>query len=96
MVKNQLHTFACTLIALLGSLLFPIQICAQDVTATWDFKNKTPVEAGQVALQGNTGEVPSNIEGISLFVDATNGKFNSADRTGDAQVNAGTIIRVPV
>lgn len=57
MVKNQLHTFACTLIALLGSLLFPIQICAQDVnsdvTATWPFDLGTE---GQTATFTPEGE----------------------------------------
>lgn len=95
MVRKHLHALICTLVAIMGTAI-PLQISAQDVTATWDFKNKIPVEAGQVALEGSTGEVASNVEGVSLFVDATNGKFNSADRTGDAQVNAGTIIRVPV
>ena len=95
MVRKHLHALICTLVAIMGTAI-PLQISAQDVTATWDFKNKIPVEAGQVALEGNTGEVASNVEGVSLYIDATNGKFNSAARTGDAQVNAGTIIRVPV
>lgn len=96
MVKNHLHAFVYALIALLGGVLLPMQVSAQDVTATWDFKNKIPIEAGVVALQGNTGEVPSNVEGVSLYIDATNGKFNSEARDADAQVNEGTIIRVPV
>ena len=95
MVRKHLHALICTLVAIMGTAI-PLQISAQDVTATWDFKNKIPVEAGQVALEGSTGEVASNVEGVSLYIDATNGKFNSAARTGDAQVNAGTIIRVPV
>lgn len=95
MVRKYLHALICTLVAIMGTAI-PLQISAQDVTATWDFKNKIPVEAGQVALEGSTGEVASNVEGVSLYIDATNGKFNSAARTGDAQVNAGTIIRVPV
>lgn len=57
MVKNQLHTFAYTLIALLGSLLFPMQICAQDVnsdvTATWPFDLGTE---GQTATFTPEGE----------------------------------------
>ena len=69
---------------------------AQDVTATWDFQNKVPAAAGAVALQGNTGEVASDVDGVSLYVDATNGKFNSEARDSDVQVNQGTIIRVPV
>ena len=69
---------------------------AQDITATWDFQNKLPAAVGEVALQGNTGEVDSDVEGVKLYVDATNGKFNSKDRSGDVQVNQGTVIRVPV
>ena len=57
MVKNQLHTFVCTLIALLGSLLFPMQISAQDVnsdvTATWPFDLGTE---GQTATFTPEGE----------------------------------------
>ena len=69
---------------------------AQDITATWDFQNKLPAAVGEVALQGNTGGVDSDVEGVKLYVDATNGKFNSKDRSGDVQVNQGTVIRVPV
>lgn len=57
MVKNQLHTFACTLIALLGSLLFPIQICAQDVnsdvTATWPFDLGTEGQTATITPDGS-------------------------------------------
>lgn len=69
---------------------------AEDVTATWDFKNKSPEAVGSVALEGSTGNVPSNVEGIQLYVDATNGKFNSRDRQNDVQVNTNTKIRIPV
>lgn len=59
MVKNQLHTFACTLIALLGSLLFPIQICAQDVnsdvTATWPFDLGTEGQTATIAPEEGGG-----------------------------------------
>ncbi len=57
MVKNQLHTFAYTLIALLGSLLFPIQICAQDVnsdvTATWPFDLGTEGQTATITPDGS-------------------------------------------
>ena len=70
---------------------------ATTVTATWDFKNPDAACAN-VAFQRNGGTVASDVEGIELTVDATNGKFNSADRQeqGDVQVNEGTIIKVPV
>ena len=57
MVKNQLHTFACTLIALLGSLLFPMQISAQDVnsdvTATWPFNLGTEGQTATITPDGS-------------------------------------------
>lgn len=57
MVKNQLHTFACTLIALLGSLLFPMQISAQDVnsdvTATWPFDLGTEGQTATITPDGS-------------------------------------------
>ena len=65
------------------------------VTATWDFKN-SEAACANVAFQGNGGTVASDVEGIELTVDASNGKFNSAQRDGDVQVNEGTIINVPV
>lgn len=69
---------------------------AQDVTALWDFQNRVPASLADVALQGTTGEVESTVDGVKLYVDATNGNFNVKDRASDAQVNPGTIIRVPV
>ena len=69
---------------------------AQDVTALWDFQNRVPASLADVALQGTTGEVESTVDGVKLYVDATNGKFNVKDRASDAQVNPGTVIRVPV
>lgn len=69
---------------------------AQDITALWDFQNRVPASLADVALQGTTGEVESTVDGVKLYVDATNGKFNVKDRASDAQVNPGTIIRVPV
>lgn len=69
---------------------------AQDVTALWDFQNRVPASLADVALLGTTGEVESTVDGVKLYVDATNGKFNVKDRASDAQVNPGTIICVPV
>lgn len=69
---------------------------AQDVTAKWDFKNRIPESLSSVAFQGNTGTVKSDVEGIEMYVDATNGKFNAKDRQTDVQFNQGTKLQIPV
>lgn len=77
--------------------LFVLLACAakaQNVVATWDFQNHVPATLASVSIEKSTGEVASDVEGVSLFVDATNGKF--AVRSSDVQINAGTIIHVPV
>lgn len=77
--------------------LFVLLACAakaQNVIATWDFQNHVPATLASVSIEKSTGEVASDVEGVSLFVDATNGKF--AVRSSDVQINAGTIIHVPV
>lgn len=69
--------------------LFVLLACAakaQNVVATWDFQNRIPASLADVTIQGSTGEVASDVEGVSLFVDATNGKF--AVRSSDVQINA--------
>ncbi len=78
------------------AMLFAGGAYAEDVTATWDFKNRIPSSLSTVAFQGNSGDVDSDVEGIKIHVDATTGKFNVKDRTNDVQVNAGTIIQIPV
>ncbi len=62
-----------------------------DVTATWDFQ---AMANGSVALESNTGNVASDVEGVELTVDATKGKLRA--RGSDAQFNENTIIRIPV
>lgn len=77
--------------------LFVLLACAakaQNVVATWDFQNHVPATLASVSIEKSTGEVASDVEGVSLFVDATNGKF--AVRSSDVHINAGTIIHVPV
>lgn len=65
------------------------------VTAKWDFtSNADPRAVG--LFQGSSGTLASDVEGIELSIDATSGKFDSENRTGDAQVNNGTVIKVPV
>ena len=62
---------------------------------TWDFSN-SDCPAGAAAIEKNSGTVASDVEGVELYVDATNGKFNSKARTSDIQINATTIIQIPV
>jgi pectin methylesterase-like acyl-CoA thioesterase len=62
---------------------------------TWDFSNSN-CPAGAAAIEKNSGTVASDVEGVELYVDATNGKFNSKARTSDIQINANTIIQIPV
>ena len=65
-----------------------------DVTATWSWKETTPASIANVHIEGSTGTIASDVDGIELFVDATKGKLKT---NGDnVQFNAGTIIRVPV
>lgn len=80
---------------LLCILLLPLSLWAQDVTAQWDFQNGIPSTITSVSLQGTTGTVASDVDGIALTVDATKGKLK-ARTNGDAQFNSGTIIQVPV
>ena len=65
-----------------------------DVIAHWSWQTGTPATIANVHVEGSTGTVASDVEGINLFVDATKGKLKS---NGDnVQFNAGTIIQVPV
>lgn len=69
-----------------------------DVTATWDFTSNADPRAVGLFNSGGLGTLNSNVQGIALSIDATasGAKFDSQNRTGDAQVNNGTIIKVPV
>ena len=84
-----------SIFGLLCILLLPQSMWAQDVTAQWDFQNGIPSTITSVSLQGTTGTVASDVDGIALTVDATKGKLK-ARTNGDAQFNSGTIIQVPV
>lgn len=75
-------------------LVFSFIAKAHDVTATWDFQHNLPEGINSTNIQKGEGDVASNVEGISLHVNATTGKL--AGRTSDAQFNQGAIIQVPV
>lgn len=62
--------------------------------ATWSWKTGTPASLNTVEMQNTTGSVDSDVAGISMYVDTTNGKlWHNGD---NAQFNKGTILRVPV
>jgi pectin methylesterase-like acyl-CoA thioesterase len=67
---------------------------AQDVVAQWNFREGIPSGILATNLQGTTGTVASDVDGIEMTVDATSGKLKG--RQTDAQFNQGTILRVPV
>ena len=75
-----------------------------DVTCTWDFTNPSS-EAAKAAFEYigvTSGKVPSDVAGVELLIETKieGAKFNSADRHAsgkkDVQINAGTVIKVPV
>lgn len=67
-------------------------------TATWDWKNHTPSSITDVNIQKTTGTVPSDIAGVELDVDATvtDGKLAYVADKNYAQMNAGTIVKIPI
>lgn len=77
--------------------LFAIAGKAQDdVTALWDWEHNSPLGiCGSTDFEGITGDLKSNVDGVLLHVDATNGKLN-AQANNYAQFNQGTILQVPV
>ena len=77
------------------SLFTTTEILAENTTATWDFTTSASPRASAM-YQGSAGYVSSDIDGLSLYVDATTGKFDAVNRTGDVQINSGVIVNVPV
>lgn len=76
-------------------LVFAFIAKAQNVTAVWDFQNNHPEGINTAAnFQGNEGDLASTVEGITMHVNATQGKLKG--RTSDVQFNAGTILQIPV
>ena len=76
-------------------LVFAFIAKAQNVTAVWDFQKNLPEGINTAAnFQGNEGDLASTVEGITMHVNATQGKLKG--RTSDAQYNVGTILQIPV
>ena len=76
-------------------LVFAFIAKAQNVTAVWDFQKNLPEGINTAAnFQGKEGDLASTVEGITMHVNATQGKLKG--RTSDAQFNAGTILQIPV
>ena len=76
-------------------LVFAFIAKAQNVTAVWDFQNNLPEGINTAAnFQGKEGDLASTVEGITMHVNATQGKLKG--RTSDVQFNTGTILQIPV
>ena len=68
---------------------------AATITASWDWQNKIPSGIRDIdAIEGSTGTIASDVDGVTLYVDATHGKL--APNGNNAQFNAGTVLHVPV
>ncbi len=72
----------------------PEPVLEEDVTALWDWQHANPATLPDVHIEKSTGTVESTVAGVSMFVDATNGKLKG--RASDAQFNANTILQIPV
>ena len=91
MKKNLLRLGLLSLL-----LAFAFIAKAQNVTAVWDFQKNLPEGINTAAnFQGKEGDLASTIEGITMHVNATQGKL--VGRTSnDAQFNTGAILQIPV
>ena len=96
MKKNLQRLSLLCLLALVGMLAN-----AETVSATWDWQNGLPSTITETNIQGTdaTGTVASDVEGISLSVQASTAGTNiklAYNSSGYAQFNSGTLIKVPV
>ncbi len=63
--------------------------------ANWDWQNYNPATINYVEdIEGNTGYIDSDVDGIKMYVDASSGKL--WPNNGNVQFNSGTKLRVPV
>ena len=77
-------------------LAFAFIAKAQNVTAVWDFQKNLPEGINTAAnFQGKEGDLASTIEGITMHVNATQGKLKGRT-SNDAQFNTGAILQIPV
>ena len=91
MKQKLIYLFSLMLMCIFGTS----GMLAETVTAEWNWQNNVPEGIRDfTAIQNGTGTLESNVEGIELYVDATNGKLGP--NGNNAQFNAGTILRVPV
>lgn len=68
-----------------------------DVIAKWDWENNSPLGiCSSTNFEGVSADLQSNVDGIVLHVDATNGKFAVSDSKNYAQFNQSTVLQVPV
>ncbi len=64
--------------------------------AKWSWKETTPASISSVHIENNSGNVDSNVAGISMYVDASASGSKLKANGDNAQFNKGTILHVPV
>ena len=92
-MTKQMKRISAFCLMLLGSI---VALADNVVTAEWSWQNNLPTGICDATnFEKKTGTLASTVDGISMFVDATNGKLNSVGRN-NAQCNSGTILQIPV
>ena len=72
----------------LTTLLLLVLGAANAITVKWDWENNIPDGIRSfTAIQNATGSIASNVDGISLYVDATSGKLGPNGGEGTEKVH---------
>ncbi len=91
-MKKKIFTLLTLLLCLCSGV-------SATITATWDFAGNSPEGIQSATNYGYNvvANINSSVDGVSLYVNTgTNGKFSMNGGTQYIQMNAGTIVRVPV
>ena len=90
-MKKQLQRMGMLCLMLMTAIIGSAQ-----ATAKWDFRNDIPAGIQEnTNYQGVVADIPSDVPGIVMHVDATGGKLYCVGRN-NAQMNPGTVMQVPV
>ena len=63
--------------------------------AKWDWHNGTPAALSSTVIQSKMAGLASNINGVSIAVDANPGKLQN-DGSGNGMLNKGTVLYIPI
>ena len=93
-MKRHLLRLSALWLLLVAAVTAQAQEVTYPITANWSWQDGIPATISSVAIEGRTDNVASDVEGIQMVVDATNGKLSS--NGNNAQFNAGTKLQIPV